>query len=88
MMQLENLSVDIFLILCQSIMIYRRLISSPRKFKNKKKPDPLPRTLIRIVKMLGGVAECKQTNRALAVSMRETVDICFDPPVCLELPGN
>ena len=38
--------------------------------------------------MLGGLAECKQTNRALAVSMRETVDICFDPPVCLELPGN
>ena len=38
--------------------------------------------------MLGRVAECKQTNRALAVSMRETVDICFDPPVCLELPGN
>ena len=38
--------------------------------------------------MLGGAAECKQTNRALSVSMRETVDICFDPPVCLELPGN
>ena len=38
--------------------------------------------------MLGGAAECKQTNRALSVSMRETVDICFDPPVCLELPCN
>lgn len=30
----------------------------------------------------------KETSGASAVSMRETVDGCFDPPVCLELPDN
>ena len=30
----------------------------------------------------------KETSGALAVSMRETVDGCFDPPVCLELLDN